>query len=251
MLTRVTHSRSLALLWRCAIFCSLQQTPRMNGWCLIGLCSEVLTQPFLYEFPVVPGTAVVMGRPQMVNTFSKHRIVWNSVKNTPLLFSAKHAFGQVVFFLALRRADGEVWFTPKLCTARVCADLRPVSARPWTRFHEQCVLTELPGADWIFILSVATEDSRCFDRLLHDCAAVAARHLHLETTSICWAQDRHLMYWRRWTLRRSSASLVELSAALNENYSQSGGTKEIQGFGCPSGFNQVEVEATSNQPDAA
>lgn len=168
------------------------------------------------------------GRPQIVNTFSKHRIVWNSVKNslTPLLFSAKHAFGQVVFFLALRLADGEVWFTPKLQRATaesftlleqtlntVRVALRPVSARPWTRFHEApyelCVLTVLPGADWILILSVATENSRCFDRLLHDCAAVAARHLHLATTSICWAlyQDRHLMYWLigeaecRWDLR--------------------------------------------------
>lgn len=66
-----------------------------------------------------------------------------------------------------------------------------------------------------------------------------------------------LTYWRSWTPLRSSAILVELSAKTavnedwNENYNQSGGTKEIQGFGCPSGFNQVEVEATSNQPDTA
>lgn len=66
-----------------------------------------------------------------------------------------------------------------------------------------------------------------------------------------------LTYWRSRMPLRSSAILVELSAKTalnedwNENYNQSGGTKEIQGFGCPSGFNQVEVEATSNQPDTA
>lgn len=201
-------------------------------WILFGQVKFLhshIDKPFLYEFPVVPGTTVVMRRERAVLKLSTHfqstelsGIVWKTLLFSLHYYSLPNMLwaGSVLlgtqtgrWWSMIHSKASESFTLLKQMLNTVFVDLRPVSARPWTRFHEapdeQCVLTELPGADWILILSVATEDSRCFDRLLHDCAAVAARHLHLATTSICWAlyQDRHLMYWLtgeaecRWDLR--------------------------------------------------